>query len=48
MYADMQLRLPHHHGDPFDRLLIAQALVDNIPIVSIDTVFDQYGVVRVW
>lgn len=47
-YADVQSRLPHHHGDPFDRLLIAQALADGIAVVSADAVFDRYGVTRVW
>jgi PIN domain nuclease of toxin-antitoxin system len=37
-----------HHKDPFDRLLIAQAIIERIPIVSTDAVFDQYGVTRVW
>ena len=40
--------LPQHHKDPFDRLLIAQALIENIPIVSVDTAFDPYGVSRLW
>jgi PIN domain nuclease of toxin-antitoxin system len=40
--------MPHHHRDPFDRLLIAQALVEGIPIVSTDPQFDQYGVNRLW
>jgi PIN domain nuclease of toxin-antitoxin system len=35
-------QLPHYHSDPFDRLLIAQALAENIPIVSVDGKFDQY------
>ncbi len=47
-YADRQLRLPPHHGDPFDRLLIAQALVENIPLLSIDAIFDRYDVARLW
>ena len=41
-------RLPRHHGDPFDRLLIAQALQLGIPIVSNDKTFDLYGVQRIW
>ena len=41
-------RLPFHHRDPFDRLLIAQALVENLPIISVDTVFDSYPVQRLW
>jgi PIN domain nuclease of toxin-antitoxin system len=40
--------LPFHHRDPFDRLLAAQSLELNVPIVSRDTVFDQYGVQRIW
>ena len=38
--------LPFHHRDPFDRLLIAQAMVEKIPIVSIDAAFDAYPVTR--
>ncbi len=37
-----------HHKDPFDRMLIAQALALNIPIISCDGVFDRYGVRRIW
>lgn len=40
--------LPLHHRDPFDRLLIAQALVEDLMIVSIDAKFDAYGVRRLW
>jgi len=40
--------LPPHHKDPFDRLLVAQALIDNLPLVSADTILDQYGVTRLW
>ena len=40
--------LPSHHRDPFDRLLIAQSLLLGIPIVSDDSIFDQYGVQRIW
>ena len=40
--------LPFHHRDPFDRLLIAQAMVEAIPILSVDTVFDAYPVTRLW
>jgi PIN domain nuclease of toxin-antitoxin system len=47
-HADAQAGLPRHHGDPFDRLLVAQAQVENISLVSADQVFDQYGVHRIW
>ena len=40
--------LPFHHRDPFDRLLIAQSLVERMPCVSIDSVFDAYSVHRLW
>jgi len=40
--------LPFHHRDPFDRLLIAQALVERLTIVSSDAVLDAYPVKRVW
>jgi PIN domain nuclease of toxin-antitoxin system len=46
--AEQQMSLPFHHRDPFDRLLVAQCLVEAIPIVSADSVFDQYGVGRIW
>jgi PIN domain nuclease of toxin-antitoxin system len=47
-YADRQASLPLHHRDPFDRLLAAQCLVEAIPLVSADVIFDQYGVTRIW
>jgi PIN domain nuclease of toxin-antitoxin system len=40
--------LPFHHRDPFDRLLVAQARWDDIPIVSADEQLDAYGVDRIW
>ena len=40
--------LPMNHKDPFDRLLIAQAMVENLPIVSGDVAFDDYSVTRLW
>jgi len=40
--------LPLHHRDPFDRLLIAQVMVEDLPVISADRVFDQYGVSRLW
>jgi PIN domain nuclease of toxin-antitoxin system len=36
------------HRDPFDRMLIVQAQIEGIPIVSNETVFDAYGVTRLW
>ena len=40
--------LPFHHKDPFDRLLIAQAMIESLPIISVDSVFDSYPITRVW
>ena len=40
--------MPFHHKDPFDRILAAQALTEGISIISIDSIFDQYGVTRIW
>lgn len=36
------------HKDPFDRLLIAQALVEGVPLVSNEALFDGFGVERIW
>jgi PIN domain nuclease of toxin-antitoxin system len=40
--------LPFHHKDPFDRLLVAQALSEQVPIVSADVHLDAYGISRIW
>lgn len=43
--------MPLHHRDPFHRLLIAQSLVEGLPLVSADEAFDAYrelGVERIW
>lgn len=40
--------LPRFHGDPFDRMLVAQSLSEQMPMVSKDTELDRYGVRRVW
>jgi PIN domain nuclease of toxin-antitoxin system len=47
-YADAQAALPQHHRDPFDRLLVAQAIVEKLSIVSADAILDQYGIARLW
>lgn len=41
-------QLPFHHRDPFDRLIIAQSSADNLPLIGVDAVFDQYGIDRIW
>jgi PIN domain nuclease of toxin-antitoxin system len=40
--------LPSHHRDPFDRMIIAQAKLEDLPIISSDKVFSQYSVEVVW
>jgi PIN domain nuclease of toxin-antitoxin system len=40
--------LPFHHRDPFDRLLVSQALEEKIPILSSDKIFEKYAVKRLW
>lgn len=47
-HAAVLSQLPMHHKDPFDRLIISQALADQIPVISVDTAFDRYGVTRLW
>ncbi len=37
-----------HHRDPFDRVILSQAMVERIPIVSADAKFDEYDVERIW
>jgi PIN domain nuclease of toxin-antitoxin system len=41
-------QLAMRHRDPFDRLLVAQASVEGLSLVSADSIFDQYGVSRLW
>lgn len=41
-------RLPWHHRDPFDRLLVAQAALEGLVLISRDEALDPYGVRRVW
>jgi PIN domain nuclease of toxin-antitoxin system len=40
--------MPYHHRDPFDRLIIAQALTEGMAVVGADPIFDAYGVTRLW
>ena len=46
--AERAGRLPGPHRDLFDRMLIAQALARELTVVSVDPVFDRYGVTRLW
>ncbi len=48
VHTEGLIKLPYLHRDPFDRLIIAQSIIENVPIVSADTQFDAYGINRVW
>jgi PIN domain nuclease of toxin-antitoxin system len=41
-------RLPRHHGDPFDRMIIAQGFAEGAAVVTADRLFTAYGVAIVW
>ncbi|MGY6274536.1 type II toxin-antitoxin system VapC family toxin [Methylomonas sp. MgM2] len=41
-------KLPQHHKDPFDRIIIAQAMLENMAIVSVDQAFAEYEVRVYW
>lgn len=47
-HAQQAGALPGDHGDPFDRMLAAQAQIENMPIISGDRVFNGFGVRRLW
>ena len=47
-HAERAGRLPGPHRDPFDRMLIAQSLAHDLPLVSIESLFDGYGIRRIW
>ena len=45
-------RIPFHHKDPFDRMIIAQALFENMDVIGVDERFDEYfketGIKKIW
>lgn len=56
-FAVLRVELPHalnvhglddHHRDPFDRLLVAQARIERLPMISRDPILDAYGIERIW
>ncbi|MGH7550991.1 MAG: type II toxin-antitoxin system VapC family toxin [Gemmatimonadota bacterium] len=47
-HADAAAVLPRHHGDPFDRMLVAQAQFEGCALVTHDTLLAPYGVPIVW
>ena len=48
IHAEAVERLPWHHGDPFDRLLVAQATTEGMAFMSADSRLAAYGVEVVW
>jgi PIN domain nuclease of toxin-antitoxin system len=48
LHAQRAGRLPGKHRDPFDRMLVAQAQIEDLPIVTNETIFDGFGVTRLW
>jgi PIN domain nuclease of toxin-antitoxin system len=47
-HATRVAELPFHHRDPFDRLLVAQALEEGLPLLSADEILSAYGIRRLW
>jgi PIN domain nuclease of toxin-antitoxin system len=47
-HASRVADLPHHHGDPFDRMLVAQALCESMILVSRDRELKRYGIRMLW
>ena len=48
VHAAAVQKLPFHHRDPFDRLMIAQAQIEKLPLVSGDSTFQKYGIRLIW
>ena len=47
-YFDKIIKLPNIHNDPFDRLIIAQAIIENLVIITKDTIIPKYSVKTIW
>ncbi len=47
-HATVLSSLPMYHKDPFDRMIISQAIAEQIPVVTMDTTFNSYAVTRCW
>jgi PIN domain nuclease of toxin-antitoxin system len=47
-HLDQLAKPPFHHRDPFDRLILAQSLVENIPVVTKDDEFKNYSITLLW
>ena len=42
------MALPFHHRDPFDRLIIAQSIFENLPVIACDSIFKNYSADIIW
>jgi len=47
-HADRLITLPVFHRDPFDRMIVAQGLVEGLTLVSCDGILDRYNIPRIW
>jgi PIN domain nuclease of toxin-antitoxin system len=47
-HTEVLTTLPFHHRDPFDRLIVAQAIAEGVSILSSDSALDPYGITRHW
>ena len=47
-HIEVVASLPLHHRDPFDRLIIAQSMAEQIPVLRVDAIFDAYAIARLW
>ncbi len=47
-HLDELKKLPNHHNDPFDRLIICQARTENLTIITRDTIIPKYSVKTLW
>ena len=47
-HTSLLTTLPFHHKDPFDRLLVAQAKIENMAVANADGALDAYGIQRAW
>ena len=47
-HCDEVTKLPFHHRDPFDRMLIAQAMVEEMHLLSRDSLLSDYAINRIW
>ena len=48
IHALQAAALPMHHRDPFDRMLIAQSQIEQLPILTTDSAFDKYNIKVIW